>query len=44
MEYFPEIVQVVPHEDFAGSRNESECIDIDPETLYSRPETVERIA
>lgn len=93
MDYFPEIVQVVPHEDFAvsvyfsdgkivlydvkpllktevfskindidvfmgsctilndtlawdiaGGRNESECIDIDPETLYNLPEAVERIA
>lgn len=44
MDYFSEIVQVVPHEDFAGSKSESECIDIDPETLYSLPETVERIA
>ncbi len=86
MEYFPEIVQVIPYEDFtvsvyfsdgkpfihteifskisdinifmesctilndtlawdiAGDRNESECIDIDLDTLYSLPESVERIA
>lgn len=93
MEYFPEIVQVIPYEDFTvsvyfsdgkivlydikpflhtevfykisdinifmetctvlndtlawdieGNRNESKCIDIDPETLYNLPETVERIA
>lgn len=93
MDYFPEIVQVVPHEDFmvsvyfsdgkivlydahallntkifskitdinifmktctilndtlawdiAGNRNESECIDIDPDTLYNLPESSERIA
>ena len=90
MEYFPEIVQVIPYEDFtvsvyfsdgkivlydvkpfihteifskisdinifmesctilndtlawdiAGDRNESECIDIDLDTLYSLPESVE---
>ena len=93
MNYFPEIVQVVPHNDYtvsvyfsdgkivlynvkplldkevfskirdinifmetctilndtlawdiAGNRNESECIDIDPNTLYSLPESEERIA
>lgn len=93
MEYFPEVVQVIPHEDFtvsvyfsdgkivlydskpllhtevfskvsdinvfmesctilndtlawdiAGNRNEGECIDIDPDTLYSLPESTERIA
>ena len=93
MDYFPEIVQVIPHEDFtvsvyfsdgkivlydikpflhqevfsklsdidvfmvsctilndtlawdiAGNRNEIECIDIAPDTLYSLPESVERIA
>ena len=93
MEYFPEVVQVMPHEDFtvsvyfsdgkivlyeikpflhmevfskvsdidifmetctilndtlawdvAGNRNESQCIDIDPDTLYSLPESVERLA
>ena len=93
MDYFPEVVQVIPHEDFtvsvyfsdgkivlydikpyleievfskisdidifiesctilndtlawdiAGGRNESECIDIDPDTLYSLPESIERIA
>lgn len=93
MNYFPEIVQVVPHDDYtvsvyfsdgkivlynvkplldkevfskirdinifmerctilndtlawdiAGNRNESECIDIDPNTLYSLPESEERIA
>ena len=92
MNYFPEIVQVVPHNDYtvsvyfsdgkivlynvkplldkevfskirdinifmetctilndtlawdiAGNRNESECIDIDPNTLYSLPESEERI-
>ncbi|MCM1184375.1 MAG: DUF2442 domain-containing protein [Roseburia sp.] len=91
MEYFPEIVQVIPHEDFtvsvyfsdgkivlydvnpllhmeifskisdrdvfmgtctilndtlawdiAGNRNESECIDIDPDVLYALPEAAER--
>ena len=93
MDYFPEVVQVIPHEDFtvsvyfsdgkivlydvkpflqteifskvsdidifmgtctilndtlawdiAGNRNVSKCIDIDPDTLYSLPESVERIA
>ncbi len=93
MNYFPEIVQVVPHNDYtvsvyfsdgkivlynvkpllgkevfskikdinifmkrctilndtlawdiAGNRNENECIDIDPNTLYSLPESEERIA
>ena len=93
MDYFPEIVQVVPHDDYtvsvyfsdgkivlydvkpflhtkifskisdidvfmgtctilndtlawdvAGNRNEKECLDIDPDTLYSLPESVERIA
>ncbi len=93
MNYFPEIVQVVPHNDYtvsvyfsdgkivlynvkpllgkevfskikdinifmerctilndtlawdiAGNRNENECIDIDPNTLYSLPELEERIA
>ena len=93
MEYFPEVEQVIPHEDFtvsvyftdgkivlydvkpllhtevflklndinvfidtctilndtlawdiAGDRNESKCIDIDPDTLYSLPESEERIA
>jgi len=93
MNYFPEIVQVVPHNDYtvsvyfsdgkivlydvkplldkevfskikdsnifmerctilndtlawdiAGDRNESECIDIDPNTLYNLPEAVEGIA
>ena len=93
MDYFPEVVQVIPHEDFtvsvyfsdgkivlydiksylhtevfskvseidvfmesctilndtlawdiAGNRDESKCIDIDPDTLYSLPESVERIA
>ena len=93
MDYFPEIVQVIPHEDFTvsvyfsdgkivlydikpflhtevfskisdinifmesctilndalawdivGDRNESKCIDIDPDTLYNLPESVERIA
>lgn len=93
MNYFPEIVQVVPHSDYtvsvyfsdgkivlynvkplldkevfskirdinifmerctilndtlawdiAGNRNENECIDIDPNTLYSLPESEERIA
>ena len=29
--------------DIAGNRNESECIDIDPNTLYSLPESEERI-
>ena len=92
MDYFLEIVQVIPHKDFtvsvyfsdgkivlydakpflhtevfskvsdidvfmesctilndtlawdvAGDRNESECIDIDPDTLYSLPGSVERI-
>lgn len=93
MDYFPEIVQVIPHEDFTvsvyfsdgkivlydikpflnmeifskisnvnifmesctilndtlawditGDRNESKCIDIDPDILYNLPESVERIA
>lgn len=93
MYYFPEIVQVIAHEDFTvsvyfsdgkivlydiksflhtevfskisdinifmesctilndtlawdivGDRNESKCIDIDPDTLYNLPESVERIA
>ena len=93
MAYFPDVVQVIPHEDFtvsvyfsdgkivlydikpflhtevfskikdievfmgtctilndtlawdiAGDRNESECIDIDPDTLYNLPESEERIA
>lgn len=93
MEYFPEIVQVIPHKDYtvsvyfsdgklvlydvkpfldkeiflqlkdihifmdtctilndtlawdiAGGRNEEECIDIDPDTLYALPESEERIA
>lgn len=93
MDYFPEIVQVIPHEDFtvsvyfsdgkivlydakpllhtevflpikeidvfmetctilndtlawdvAGDRNVGECIDIDPDTLYSLEESIERIA
>ena len=93
MDYFPEVVQVIPHEDFtvsvyfsdgkivlydikpylhtevfskvsdvnifmgtctilndtlawdiAGNRDESKCIDIDPDTLYSLPESAERIA
>lgn len=30
--------------DVAGNRNESECIDIDPDTLYNLPESVERTA
>lgn len=30
--------------DIAGNRNENECIDIDPDTLYSLPESVERTA
>ncbi|MBD5465986.1 MAG: DUF4160 domain-containing protein [Lachnospiraceae bacterium] len=30
--------------DVAGNRNESKCIDIDPDTLYNLPESVERIA
>ncbi len=30
--------------DLTGERDESKCIDIDPETLYSLPETSERIA
>lgn len=30
--------------DIAGNRNESECIDIDPDTLYSLPESIERTA
>lgn len=93
MDYFPEVVQVIPHEDFTvsvyfsdgkivlydikpylhtevfskvsdidvfmesctilndtlawditGNRDESACIDIDPDTLYSLPESAERIA
>jgi len=93
MDYFPEIVQVIPHEyftvsvyfsdgkivlynikpllhtevfskisnvnvfmesctilndtlawDITGDRNESEYIDIDPDTLYNLPESAERIA
>lgn len=93
MDYFPEIVQVIPHRDYTvsvyfsdgkivlydvkpflnnevfsklrdmeffmetctilndtlawdltGNRDESQCIDIDPDTLYSLPESVERIA
>ena len=30
--------------DIVGDRNESKCIDIDPDTLYNLPESVERIA
>lgn len=30
--------------DIAGERNESKCIDIDPDTLYSLPESAEKIA
>lgn len=30
--------------DITGDRNESKCIDIDPDTLYNLPESVERIA
>lgn len=30
--------------DIAGNRNEYECIDIDPETLYALPDVSERIA
>lgn len=30
--------------DIAGNRNENECIDINPNTLYSLPESEERIA
>lgn len=93
MDYFPEIVQVVPFEDYtvavyfsdgkivsydvtpllkteafsaiknitvfmetctilndtlawdiAGNRDESACIDIDPDTLYQLPETEDQIA
>lgn len=93
MDYFPEVIQVIPHKDFTvsvyfsdgkivlydikpylhteifsrlneisifmksctilndtlawditGDRNESKCIDIDPDTLYSLPESSERIA
>lgn len=93
MDYFPEIVQVIPHDDYTvsvyfsdgkivlydvkpllnnevfkewksveifmetctilndtlawdivGNRDESNCIDIDPDTLYGLPESIERIA